>query len=222
MIRAIVGLHGTGKTYVLVHVFGFPAWKAGRNIISYNQLYFDNTCEPDNQPRIKRFWQQSDLYTASDALILFPEMQKLLNDRFLPPMFLDLVAQHRHSQLDIIGDTQDLMQISLDMRRHIAEIYVCQTILRLPGAESILPFIHWIRVQKKVRRFDTTNNQVLFIKEGRAKWYFISRFWTKKLYDTFEKSQLTKFVCWVSKRKESWIVHLINRRLIRAQRRKKN
>lgn len=219
MITCIIGLHGTGKTWFLVNKFLYPHWLAGGNVISYNPLYFS-----DDGERVSRFWQLSDLYTANNAMIGFPELQKLLNAqsfRSLPVMFADLLCQHRHSQLNIVGDTQDLMLIDPNLRRHIAELYVCQTMLRFPKDEAVLPIIHWIRVQKKVRRFDTKIDRVLFAKEGRAKWYFISRFWTKKLYDTFEKSQLTKFIIWTTRKAKKWTVHLINRQLISSGKRRR-
>lgn len=219
MISCIIGLHGSGKTWLMVNKFLYPHWKSGGNVISYNQLHFS-----DDNERISRFWQLSDLYTATNALIGFPEIQKLLNAqayRSVPAMFMDLLCQHRHSQLNIIGDTQDLMFIDPNLRRHIAELYVCQTMLRWPKDETKFPWLHWIRVQKKVRRFDLKTDRVAFVKEGRAQWYFISRFWTKNLYDTYEKSHLTKFIKWVSKKQKKWTVHLINRQLIAAGKRRR-
>lgn len=211
MITCIIGLTGSGKTWFLSQLL-YKRWLAGENIISYNQLYFS-----DENERINRFWQLSDLYTATNAVIGFPELQKLLNAgawRSLPPMFMDLICQHRHSQLDIIGDTQELMQIDCQLRRNIHEVYVCQTILRIPKTDKILPWLHWIRIQKKIRKFDAATDRVVFVKEGRAKFYFISRLWTKKLYDTFEKSNLSKYLIWAERKQQKWKVIMANRQLI--------
>jgi hypothetical protein len=215
MISVITGLHGSGKTWFLVNKFLYPAWLAGGNIVSYNQLNFS-----DDQERCQRFWQLSDLYKVNNALIGFPEIQKLLNAqswRSLPPMFADMLSQHRHSQINIIGDTQNLMFIDPNLRRHIAEIYTCRTILRLPADESKLPVIHWISVQKKTREI-TDNETIKFVKSGGAKSYFISKFWTKPLYDTYEKTNLSEYILWATKRKNKWTVNLCNRQLIASGR----
>jgi hypothetical protein len=219
MITCIIGLTGAGKTWFLTRLL-HERWKAGANIISYHKLYFSEKNE-----RIKRFWQLSDLYSASNATIGFPELQKLLNAKnwaSLPEIFADaIVSQGRHNQLDLIGDTQGLSQIDVYLRRNIHELYVCRTILRIPINQNKLPLFHWISVEYKTRYFDEKSDDVKFKKNGKRKWYFISRLWTKKLYDTFEKSQLKKFALWVSRKKEKWTVHMINRRLIAAGKRRR-
>jgi len=216
MITCITGLHGSGKTWFLVHKFLYPYWLNGGKILSYNQLYFS-----EDQERCERFWQLPDLYTASNVLIGFPEIQKLLNAaawRSLPVMFSDLLSQHRHSRVNLVGDTQNLMFIDPNLRRHIAELYVCRTVLRIPADESIPPIIHWIAVQKKVRDLDEKTDSVKFVRIGRPQWYFISRFWTKKLYDTYEKSNLNEYLIWATLRKGKWTVNMASRQLIASGR----
>ena len=218
MITCIIGLTGSGKTWLLTRLL-YARWLAGEKIISFNELFFSEENE-----RVERFWQLSDLYTAQNAVIGFPELQKLLNAsswRSLPPMFMDLICQHRHSQLDIIGDTQNLGQIDCQLRRNIHELYVCRSILRLPITEKKLPWLHWIRVQRKERVLNADTNIVKFQNIGRAHWYFISRLWTKKLYNTYEKSNLSKYILWATRKKSGWIVHLVNRQLIAAGRRRR-
>lgn len=214
MITAIIGLHGSGKTWFMVNKFLYPHWKAGGNILTFNQLFFS----PENE-RIERFWQLNDLYTANNVLIGFPELQKLLNAgawRSLPTMFIDLLCQHRHSQVNIVGDTQDLMQVDIQLRRHIAELFVCQSIFRFPKDETKPAIIHWIKVQKKIRRFDTSNDRVLFKSEGWPKFYFISLLWTKKLYDTFEKSNLSRYLLWALRKDKKWTIKMASRQLVSA------
>ena len=219
MITCIIGLRGAGKTWFLTWLL-YQRWLKGENIISYHKLYFSEENE-----RIKRFWQLSDLYGASNATIGFPELQKLLNAKnwaSLPPMFADaIISQGRHNQLDLIGDTQGLGQIDCYLRRNISDLYICRSLLRIPGNEKVLPWFQIISVEYKQRFFDEKIDDVKFKKKGHRRWFFISRFWTKKRYDTFEKSQLTKFLCWVSRKKGKWIVHLINRRMIAAGKRRR-
>lgn len=216
MITAITGLHGTGKTWFLVNKFLYPHWLAGGNVVAFNELLFS----PDNE-RVQRFWQLSDLYGINDATIGFPELQKLLSAeswRSLPGPFRDLLSEHRHSKLNIVGDTQNLMLIDIGLRRHISEVYHCRTVIRLPLDERKLPIIHWIRVQKKIQRFDNSGTHVLFKNVGGEANYFISTLWTKTLYNTYEKLKTAKFCIWVERIKKKWNVKMINRELIQSGR----
>jgi len=119
MISVITGLHGAGKTWFMVNKFLYPHWLAGGHILAYNQLLFS----PDNE-RIIRFYQLSDLYGASEAMIGFPEIQKLLNAdswRSMPAPFRDLLSEHRHSRLNIVGDTQNIMLIDINLRHLLSQ-----------------------------------------------------------------------------------------------------
>lgn len=188
-------------------------WKKNKQkIVACYPLRFS-----DDQERVQRFWQLCDLYSLNNCIIGFDELQKLLNAKnwaSLPPLFADLICQHRHSQLDIYGTTQDLGQIDIALRRNIHELFVCQTMLRFPRAENVKPFFHWIRVQRKIRRFDTATDRIAWEKAGRAKWYFISRFWTKTLYDTYSKTLLTKYLTWTRRKDKKWITTIANRQLV--------
>lgn len=216
MITAVTGLHGTGKTWFIVNKFAYPHWQAGGNILAYNELLFS----PDNE-RIERFYQLSDLYGANNAMIVFPELQKLLSAeswRSMPGPFRDLLSEHRHDRLNVVGDTQNLMLIDINLRRHIAEVYHCRTILRFPADETQLPLIHWIRVQRKLQRFDNEGTQVLFRPVGSEVNYFISKLWTKTLYNTFEKLKTEKFAIWTEYVKKKWTIRMVNRELLQSGR----
>lgn len=216
MISVITGLHGTGKTWFLVNIFLYPHWLAGGHIQSYNQLLFS----ADNE-RIMRFNQLSDLYGARECMIGFPEIQKLLNAdswRSLPAPFRDLLSEHRHSRLNIVGDTQNMMLIDINLRRHVSEVYHCRTIMRLPADETQLPVFHWIKVQRKVQRFDNSGTQVLFKDVGKEKSYFISKLWSKTLYDTYEKLAPEKFKIWVNQIKGKFQVRMVCQELIQSGR----
>ena len=220
MISVITGLHGSGKTWYMVNKHLYPEWQRGGNVVALNtELLFGS------EDRIIRAYTLSDLYQCSNALIGFPEIQKLLKAdswRSLPPMFADLLSEHRHSQLSIVGDTQDLMLIDVEMRRHIAEVYHCRTMLRFPKDEKKLPWLQWIRVQKKIRRFDVADDRPRFAPIGREKNYLISRLWTKKLYNTHESLAAERFLVWVDRpRSKIWRVHQIGRELLNSGRRKK-
>ena len=195
----------------MVNKFLYPFWKSGGNILSYNQLHFS-----EDQERVQRFFQLPDLYTAHDVLIGFPELQKLLNAsawRSLPPIFADLLSQHRHSHLNMVGDTQNLMFIDQNLRRHISELYICQTMLRFPANEAIKPLLHWIRVVHKTRVMDEKSDTIRY-KKIDSHFYYISRFWTKDLYDTYEKSNLSEYSLWAEQINGKWSVHMVSRQLI--------
>jgi hypothetical protein len=182
-------------------------------IVTCYPLYFPPECETT------RFWQLCDLYKLSNCVIGFDELQKLLNAKnwaSLPAMFMDLICQHRHSALDIYGTTQDLGQIDIALRRNIHELYVCKSIIRFPKNERVKPFIQLIAVSNKTRNFDTATDRIAWKKVGRTKLYFISRFFTKKLYDTYAKTLLTKYITWSKRKDKKWTTVIANRQLVSA------
>lgn len=216
MIIVITGLHGCGKTWYMTNHFLYPAWLRGDNILAFNKLLFSAENE-----RITRFYQVSDLYGARNAMIGFPEIQKLLNAdcwRSMPAQFRDLLSEHRHQQLNIVGDTQNIMLIDINLRRHISEVHHCRTIFRYPKDESKLPLIHWIRVQRKAQRFDNAGTQVLFKNVGKEKNYFISTLWTKSLYDTYEKLTSEDYEIWTELSKKKFTIRMVSRELIQSGR----
>jgi len=215
MIEVLEGLHGTGKTVTMVMQWLYPEWQRGGRVVYFGNLFFS-----ENGERVDRFYQLSDLYGVTDALVGFPELQRLLcaeSWRSMPSTFRDLLSEHRHCRLNIIGDTQDLMLIDINFRRHISAVYTCRQVLRIPQREDVLPIFLWISVQKKIRKI-TNDSRVTFEKIGRPKHYFYSTFWTKKLYDTFENLKNSKFVLWVTKNRKKITVRMVNRELIQSGR----
>jgi hypothetical protein len=73
-------------------------------------------------------------------------------------------------------------------------------------------------VQRKIRDMDEKTDRINFKKSGHAANYFISRWWTKTLYDTYEKSNLSKYLIWGTRRQKKWTVHMVNRQLIASGR----
>ena len=212
MITCIIGQTGAGKTWLMTKLL-YKQWKLyNAKIVACYPLYFS-----DDNAGISKFWQLSDLYKLSNCVIGFDELQKLLNARnwaSLPVMFMDIICQHRHSAIDIYGTTQDLAQIDVNLRRNIHELYVCQSIFRFPKNERVRPLIHWIRVCKKVRRFDTATDRVAWERTGRPHWYFISLLWTKKLYDTYAKTRMSKYLTWTIRKEKKWRTIIANRQLV--------
>jgi hypothetical protein len=213
MITCIIGQTGSGKTWLMTRLLYDQYRYYNAKIVSCYPLHFPEDAQTS------RFWQLSDLYSLSGCVIGFDELQKLLNAKnwaSLPVMFMDLICQHRHSAIDIYGTTQDLAQIDISLRRNIHELFVCQTIVRFPINERVKPFFHWIRVVKKKRRFDVATDRLAWEKVGRAKWYFISRFWTRTLYDTYSKTRLTKYLTWTKRKDKKWTTVIANRQLVAA------
>jgi hypothetical protein len=211
MITLILGLTGAGKTWIMTRLIK-SRWDSGIKIYSNYKLLFD-----EENKNIERWWCLSDLYKFRNGVIAFDEGQQLLDARnwaSLPAMFKDLICQHRHSFLDIYLTTQDIMQIDISVRRNVHELISCQSLLRFPRNDSVPPLFQWIRVQKKVRRFDSASDRVVFIPEGGKKWYFLSRLWTKKLYETYAITQLGKYVSKTIFHKKKWKTIIANRTLI--------
>jgi GTPase SAR1 family protein len=215
MITLICGLAGSGKTWLMARMLK-REWKRGQKDGLMICANFP-LCFPKNNERVKRFWTLSDTYRLHNGIIALDEAQKLLDARHwasLPTQFADLICQHRHSHLDIYTTTQDLGQIDIQLRRNIHELFTCQTIFRFPRNERVSPLIQWIRVTKQVRRFDVATNYIAWNRSGRVKWYFISYLWTKKLYETYAKTMLSKYLCKTIYKDKKWVTVIANRSLV--------
>lgn len=211
MITLILGLTGSCKTWLMTRLLE-ERHNAGADLFVNYKLYFS-----DNGAKITRWWCLDDLYKFTNGAIGFDEGQQLLDATkwaSLPVMFKDMICQHRHSYLDIYLTTQDLMQIDISVRRNVHELYSCQTILRIPRLDSVKPLLQWVRVQKKVRRFDSASDRVVFVPEGKAKFYFISRLWTRKNYETYAKTKLDKYVSKTLYYKKKWKTIIANRSML--------
>ena len=224
MITLIDGQTGSGKTWLMSRLL-YGEWLQGANIYANYPLFFS-----DEQERVNIWHLLPEIYHLQKGVIGIDEAQKLFDARrwqSLPMSFAEMIAQHRHQYLDIITTTQDIGHVDLRFRALVHDRYTCQTILRLPVNERVEPLIQWIRVIHRKRHYVESTDRTSWVAVSRPKWYFISRFWTKKLYNTYHKIGLSKFICRceymlkAGKTKANWKVRITSRDLINMGRYRK-
>lgn len=213
MITVITGLTGSGKTWLMSRL-ALKRRKKDKEII-YPNLSFNF---PNNNEGVIRWHHLSETFNFKNGVICIDEGQKLFDARawaFLPQSFADKIASHRHHFLDIITTTQDFGHIDIRVRSNVHELYNCKTVFRWPKNDRHLPIIQMIVVVKKQRAFDDQ----LGIKWTKVKVnrYLISRFFTKKLYDTYSNIDLSHYICRIKRDKKKWVIHLQSRKLSTSQ-----
>ena len=148
-------------------------------------------------------------------MIAIDEGQKLFGNRawpFLPVAFADLIASQRHMGLDVITTTQDFGHIDVKVRDNVHERYSCRSLFRFPKNERMRPLFQVIKIRRKTRSFD----DLVGIKwlKGSARIRFISRLWTRELYNTYANINLSHFVCQVKREKKKWLIIIQSRQLL--------
>jgi hypothetical protein len=191
MITCIIGLTGSGKTFIqtmLLH----QEWKHGAKISVNYPVFFSK----DNED-VERYHQLDELYSANNRVIGIDEGQKLFDARRwynLPANFAEKIAGHRHDHLDIITNTQDLGHIDARIRQNIHQLYRCVSVFRFPQNDRVKPIIQMIRATKQIRKFDNLKNRITW-ERANTKLYFLSRYWTKTLYNTYTSIYLDRYIC---------------------------
>lgn len=214
MFTVIEGLTGSGKTFLqtkLIH----REWKTGADIwVNYPVKFNDN----EGVTRWTSIWE---LYSLHGGIIAMDEIQELVGHWFsMPISFRSKIAQHRKHQLDFYATTQDFNNIHVQIRRNVHILYRCYSIFRFPRSDSKKPIFQVIRVIKKERRISNDYENIKFLKVGRASFYFLSKYWTKTLYNTYQDVNLQKFLCKIkltrkeNQKKARWVMKLYNRDLI--------
>lgn len=209
MIILITGLTGSGKTWFMSRLL-YKRWKKGENVHANFSLTF-----PKADERVSRWHNLSEIYDITNGVIGIDEGQKLFNSRswmFLPVEFADKIASHRHQFLDIITTTQDLGHIDNKVRDNIHELYNCRSIFRFPKNERVHPLLQIIKIIRKERTYDDTVG-VRWVKKG-GKVRFISRLWTKELYNTYANIDLSHFICQIKRENKKWLIILQSRQLM--------
>lgn len=209
MITVITGLTGSGKTWFMTRLM-LKDWKDGAEIFSNFPLYF-----PNNNERVSRWHNLDELYHLTGGVIAIDEGQKLFDARrwgSLPVSFGEKIAQHRKHFLDILTTTQDIGHIDLRVRSNIHELYNCQSIFRFPKNDRVKPFLQFIKISKKKRVVNSEDR--LKFERVSHKFYFISRFFTKELYNTYGDIGFQKFICRIKRDKKKWVGKIYSRDLI--------
>jgi hypothetical protein len=208
MITVITGLTGSGKTFLMSRL-ALKRRKLGDAI--YSNLNFNF---PNNNDEVYRWYALSETFNLDNGVICIDEGQKLFDARnwsMLPSTFALKIASHRHDKLDIITTTQAFGHIDIRIRQNVHEIYHCRSMFRFPKNERYKPVFQAIKVIKK-RSFDDISGSLKWDKVG-ERAYFISKYFTKQLYDTYANISFARFICKIKRDKKKWLITLTSRNL---------
>jgi len=208
MITVITGLTGSGKTWFMSKL-ALKRRKLGDNI--YANLSFNF---PNNNEGVYRWHNLSETFNLTNGVLCIDESQKLFDARnwaFLPIAFADKIASHRHQSLDVITTSQDFGHIDVRVRSNVHELYHCQSVFRYPKNERVKPMLQITKIVKKQRSFDDVAG-IKWSVVGR-RTYFISRYFTKEIYNTYANIDLSHFLCQIKRDKKKWLIILQSRQL---------
>lgn len=211
MIIVITGLTGSGKTLLATRLMR-KEWKLGAKIFVNYQVAFD--AENTN---INRWHQLDELYHLNNGLIGIDEGQKLFDARrwaSLPVSFAEKIAQHRKHHIDIITTTQDLAHIDVRIRQNIHTLYHCFSLFRYPQNDRVKPIFQLIKIIRKARTINADSERINWQKDGRQKFMFVSRFWTKEYYNTYADIGFNRFLCRIKFQDKKWIAKIYSRDLV--------
>lgn len=210
MIYVIDGETGAGKTELMVSML-YKQWRAGETIAVNFPVFFS----PDNE-RVIRWHQLDEIYTLHNVIVGIDEGQKLFDARrwaSLPVNFSVKIASNRHDKIDIITTTQDITHIDVRVRSNIHIRYTVRRRFRFPWDERHHPAIQWNTIHQKMRKEDSVTNRITW-PTVKTKQRFISKYWTKNLYETYGDISLEKYLCKLKLEKNNWTLKIYARELV--------
>jgi hypothetical protein len=212
----ISGDTGAGKTEFCVNNILLKKWKKGYSILSNSPLKF-----PNNNERVEDFRKIHELYlkkgTKEKPLVVFvDEAQKLVPKGGMgdfPSIFLDKLTQGRKHYIDFVTTTQQMANVHVDLRRLLHDWYNIETIFKFPKTEWSYPIIQINRITlyQKVKTPDPF--EVKWEKK-KIKFRFISRYFTKELFDTYKDIGMEKYLCKLMLDKNKWTAKFYDRSLV--------
>lgn len=214
MITVITGLTGSGKTWFMSRL-ALKSQKLGENIYSNVSFSF-----PNNNENVMRWHNLSETFNLTNGTIVIDEGQKLFDARnwmFLPNAFADKIVSHRHQDLNILTTTQDFGQIDVRVRNNVHELYNCQKMFRFPKSDRKKPLLQISRITKKERSFDDVQGIKWSVVGTRYVW--ISKYFTKEIYNTNANIDLSHFLCQIKREKKKWLIVLQSRNLVASRKR---
>jgi len=212
MIIGIEGLAGAGKTFFMTKLL-YKEWKKGESIHANYHLFFD-----DENEGTEKWRTLSQIYHIRNGIITIDEASILFDNQNwmrLPQQFKDLISKHRHHMVDVMVAMQNYLDIDVKLRKNIHVLYTCEKIFRFPKNEKVKPLLQITSVQKQIRKKDRQINQIKFVPAWSIKRYlFISRLWTKKMYDTYNDMDLEQIVCKMIIKNNKPILKVYSREMI--------
>lgn len=210
MITVITGLTGSGKTWYMTKLI-HRDWQNGARVFTNFPMRFG-----ENNEDVTRWHSLDELYHLNKGVIAIDEGQKLFDARrwaSLPVSFAEKVAQHRKDFLDIYTTTQDIGHIDVRIRSNIHELYNCQTIFRWPRNERQHPILQCVRITRKERMITADTDRLAWRVVNR-KIFWISRLFTKTLYDTYATVGMERYLCRIKREKKQWKAKIYSRDLV--------
>lgn len=110
----------------------------------------------------------------------------------LPLAFSEKLAEHRHDGVDLFTATQNFGDLDLRVRNKTGVWFHIRTIFRFPFAQNVQPIIQLSIVEER-RRVIEKQREVWRVFNTKKLW--ISRFFTRKLYNSFENLKQSKYIC---------------------------
>jgi hypothetical protein len=211
-IYLIDGEPGAGKSLFLTKKL-HERWEQGQDILPNYNLYFSE--DNENIERWIDFREVIDSVGNENGKVIgVDEAYKIFNAQrwhSIPMLFAEKLAEHRHDGLDIYTATQNFGDLWNKVREKVHVWYHCRSIYRLPATQNVKPIFQIIRVAEKHK----------FYKNERAVWktvstetLFVSKFWTKKLYDTKANLKLSKFLCKLKIKNKKPVFKIVSREAI--------
>lgn len=221
MLTVIQGPTGSGKTFVMTRLMR-KQWKEGRLISANFPLWYD---KERTGRGVERWYDINEIYHLEKAVVGIDEGNKLFEARrwaSFPISFAEKIAQHRHHHLDFFTTTQDVLHIDYKIRSNLHELYTCSSLIRIPRNEAIKPALQIISVAKQRRDTSLGEGRTMWLKGGRSRLYFISKYWTNTYYNTYNDIDMQRFLCRIQYEKKNskgtgkWRGKIISRELINA------
>lgn len=216
MIEVIDGEAGSCKTWFQTHRILYPEWKSGQDIFLNYEVFFSKENEG-----IKRFYQLEEIYHIRKGVLAFDEAQDLFGYwESMPISFRNLIAHHRHRGLIAVVNTQSFHDLHVEFRRNTHIRYTCRLIFRFPFRENVKPWLLMTSVTRRSKIGTLSDGEPRFEKRGHRRFYFISKFWTKTLYDTHSNIDNTRYQCELIYNKPnpdkpgSWDFHMTDREIL--------
>jgi hypothetical protein len=191
MIEVIDGEAGSGKTWFQTHRILHKEWQSGQDIFLNYEVFFSKLNEG-----VKRFYQLEEIYHVRKGVLAFDEAQDLFGYwESMPISFRNLIAHHRHRGLIAIVNCQSFHDLHVEFRRNTHVRYTCRLMFRFPFRENVKPYLMMIAVKRRKKIGTLSDGEPRFEKRGKTHFYFISKFWTKTLYDTHSNIDNTRYLC---------------------------
>jgi len=212
MLVIIDGAPRSGKSWYQNKIL-YEYWKKGQNLFLNYDVNFSELNE-----NITRFNTIDETFYLKNGVLGFDEAQDLFGFwQSMPIQFRNLLSHHGHRGLEAIANCQSYHDLHPEARRMISEIYHVVRVFRLPFFETTKPYLMITKITHHERNGVYANGDPKFKKYGRSKYYFISRFWTKELYNTHSNIDNDRFICKLSYKKKNpdkkgeWKFQMIDR-----------